>query len=63
MLSTSMDFELADSRSTEMLGAAMARWDAESAYWLTTWERVRQLLSERKQDEPFPSIDVLRAKQ
>ena len=45
------------------LGAAMARWDAESAYWLTTWERVRQLLSERKQDEPFPSIDVLRAKQ
>jgi hypothetical protein len=44
------------------LGAALAHWDAEADYWLGTWERVRQLLQDRKKDEPFPSIDVLRAK-
>jgi len=44
------------------LGAALARWDAEADYWLATGERVRQLLREHKKDEPFPSIDVLRAK-
>jgi hypothetical protein len=44
------------------LGAALAHWDAEADYWLGTWERVRQLLHDRKKDEPFPSIDVLREK-
>jgi hypothetical protein len=44
------------------LGTALARWDAESRFWLDTWGRVNQLLHSHKKDEPFPSIEVLRGK-
>jgi len=44
------------------LGTALARWDAESRFWFDTWGRVNQLLRSHKKGEPFPSIDVLRAK-
>lgn len=43
------------------LGSALARWDAETEYWHATWGRVNELLRTRRKDEPFPSIDVLRA--
>ena len=42
------------------LGTALARWDAETQHWLSTWRNVNQLLRTRRKDEPFPSIDVLR---
>lgn len=45
------------------LGTALARWDAETRFWLDTWGRANELLRSRKKGEPFPSIDVLRAKQ
>ncbi|MDB6022014.1 MAG: glycoside hydrolase family protein [Pedosphaera sp.] len=45
------------------LGTALARWDAESRMWLETSGRVNQLLRSHKKGEPFPSIEVLRAKQ
>jgi hypothetical protein len=44
------------------LETAMARWDAESRFWLDTWGRVHQILRSHKKGEPFPSIDVLRAR-
>jgi hypothetical protein len=44
------------------LGTAMARWDAEEQYWIGLWRRLNELLRTRGKDEPFPSIDVLRAK-
>lgn len=45
------------------LGTALARWDAESRFWLETAERVKHLLRSHKKGEPFPSIDVIRAKE
>jgi len=42
------------------LGTALARWDAEAQHWLATWHHINELLRNRKKDEPFPSIDVLR---
>jgi hypothetical protein len=45
------------------LQTALARWDAESRFWLDTWERVRRLLRSHREGEPFPSIEVLRGKQ
>jgi hypothetical protein len=44
------------------LETAMARWDAESRFWLETWGRVHQVLRSHKKGEPFPSIEVLRKK-
>ncbi len=44
------------------LGTALARWDAECQFWRATWGRVNELLRTRGKDEPFPSIDVLRAR-
>lgn len=44
------------------LGTALARWDAETQFWLDTWKRVKVLLRTRKKTDAFPSIDVLRAK-
>ncbi len=44
------------------LGSAMARWDAENQYWLATWHRVNELLRNRSKDEPFPTLDAIRAK-
>ena len=44
------------------LGSALARWDAETEHWRATWRRVNELLRNRKKDEPFPSIDVIREK-
>jgi hypothetical protein len=43
------------------LNSAMARWDAEIEFWRATWKRVSDLMRQRKADEPFPSIDVIRA--
>jgi len=43
------------------LGTAMARWDAEDQHWMGLWQRLNDLLRTRKKDDPFPSIDVLRA--
>ena len=37
------------------LGTALARWDAETQHWLSTWRNVNQLLRTRRKDEPFPS--------
>lgn len=44
------------------LGTALARWDRETRFWFDTWGRVNQFLHTRKKGDPFPSIDVLRAK-
>jgi hypothetical protein len=44
------------------LTSALARWDAETEYWRATWHRVNNLLRNRNKDEPFPSIDAIRAK-
>jgi hypothetical protein len=44
------------------LGAALARWDEENQHWLDIWHRLNDLLRNRKKDESFPTIDVLRAK-
>ncbi len=43
------------------LGSALARWDEENQHWLDVWHRLNNLLRNRKKDEPFPTIDVLRA--
>jgi hypothetical protein len=51
-----------DESTPYRLDAALVRWDAESRFWRDTWSRVNHLLGSRKKDEPFPSIDVLRAK-
>lgn len=45
------------------LGSALERWDAEAAFWHGTWERVNNILRTHGKNEPFPSIDVIRAKQ
>jgi hypothetical protein len=45
------------------LGSALERWDAEAAFWHATWERVNNILRTHGKNEPFPSIDVIRAKQ
>jgi hypothetical protein len=45
------------------LGTALAHWDAETRYWMDTWGRVKQLLHSYGKEEPFPSVNVLRAKQ
>ena len=42
------------------LGSALAKWDAESQYWLDVWHRLNELLRTHNKNEPFPSIDVLR---
>ncbi|MGA2658206.1 MAG: beta-N-acetylhexosaminidase [Verrucomicrobiota bacterium] len=42
------------------LGTALARWDAETQYWLSTWRNLNEFLRTRSKDEPFPSIDALR---
>jgi hypothetical protein len=42
------------------LGTALARWDAETQYWLSTWRNLNEFLQTRSKDEPFPSIDALR---
>jgi len=44
------------------LGTALARWDAETQYWLSTWRNLKEFLRARGKDEPFPSIAVLRPK-
>jgi hypothetical protein len=44
------------------LGAALARWDAESAFWLSTWARVNHLLQTHKNGEPFPGLDAIRTR-
>ena len=44
------------------LGTALARWDAETRFWLATWHRVNELLRTRGAKEPFPAIDFLRQK-
>ena len=44
------------------LGSALARWDQETQHWLDIWHRLNELLRNRKKDEPFPTIDVLRDK-
>ncbi|MGO8675047.1 MAG: beta-N-acetylhexosaminidase [Limisphaerales bacterium] len=43
------------------LGSALARWDAETEFWRVTWARVERLLHTRAKDQPFPSVDALRA--
>jgi hypothetical protein len=43
------------------LGSALARWDAETDFWRGTWARVERLLRTHEKDQPFPSIDALRA--
>jgi len=42
------------------LGTALARWDAETQYWLSTWRNLNEFVRQRGHDEPFPSITVLR---
>jgi hypothetical protein len=44
------------------LGSALTHWDAECEFWRTTSSRVNDLLRSRKKDEPFPTIDFIRAK-
>jgi hypothetical protein len=43
------------------LGSALARWDAETAFWRATWARVDRVLQTREKGQPFPSINALRA--
>ncbi len=43
------------------LGSALARWDAETEFWRATWARVERLRRTYGKDQPFPSIEVLRA--
>lgn len=44
------------------LGSALEKWDAEARLWADTLVRVHKLLHTHKKGEPFPTIDVLRAK-
>jgi len=52
-----------DENTPYRLDAALVKWDAESRFWHDTWERVEHLLRTRKAGEPFPSIEVMRARE
>jgi hypothetical protein len=44
------------------LGTALSKWDGEERFWYDTLHRVEHLLRSHSTNEPFPTLDAIRAK-